>query len=420
MNGNLLAIVKQITAQYGEDVLGDARRLKAFFNDLAKDESKPLRLACGRCLEAGAYTALKTAPDAAERALCKTAIAQRVRDKHGLDPVLCAEALDILEAALFGEGGIAPAAMIAPPPEPKPAQSVAAPATRPTAAPAPAPPPQRPPEGFVQIKGGTFTMGSPANEAGRFDWEDPQHQVTVSTFSMGKYEVTVGEFRQFVNDTGYKTTAETEGGGYVYMGREWVEKADASWKNPYFTQTDQQPVVLISWYDAVEYCNWQSQRKGLTPAYTKNGTNINWNRNADGCRLPTEAEWEYACRAGTTGPFNTGNNITASEANYNGHYPYNNNAKGTYREKTVEVGSFAANGWGLYDMHGNVWEWCWDRYGDYSSGSQRDPAGPYTGADRVLRGGSWGSSARNLRSAGRGNSTPSYRSSHVGFRLARP
>jgi formylglycine-generating enzyme required for sulfatase activity len=243
--------------------------------------------------------------------------------------------------------------------------------------------------GMVRIPGGTFTMGSPAGEPERDD-NEVQHQVTVSAFYMGKYEVTQREWREVMGN------------------------------NPSNFKGDNLPVEYVSWDDAVEYCNRRSQREGLTPAYTINGMDVRWNRNASGYRLPTEAEWEYACRAGMTTPFSTGNNITTSQANYDGNYPYNNNAKGIYREKTVNVGSFAPNGWGLYDMHGNVWEWCWDWYGDYMSGTQTNPAGPSTGAYRVLRGGSWYGLGRFLRSASRGYGAPALRGNVVGFRLARP
>jgi formylglycine-generating enzyme required for sulfatase activity len=138
--------------------------------------------------------------------------------------------------------------------------------------------------------------------------------------------------------------------------------------------------------------------------------------------LPTEAEWEYACRAGTTTPFSTGNNITTSQANYNGNYPYNNNAKGEYCEKTTPVGSFAPNAWGLYDMHGNVWEWCWDWFEDYNYTAQTDPVGASSGFDRVIRGGGWYNNALSARSATRGESIPSVRGEgegDVGFRLVR-
>jgi formylglycine-generating enzyme required for sulfatase activity len=262
------------------------------------------------------------------------------------------------------------------------------------------------PAGFVRIEGGTFTMGTPSTE--RFAANEPQHRATVSGFFMGKYEVTVGDFKRFVNATGYKTQAETSGGGHVRTGGDWVQKGDANWKNPYFNQNDNEPVVLVSWNDAIEYCNWMSKNEGLTSAYTVNGTNVTWNRNANGYRLPTEAEWEYACRGGTTTLFSTGNNITTSQANYNGNYHYKNNAKGNYREKTWAVGSGTPNPWGLYDMHGNVYEWCWDL-------DWYDTDGAY----RMIRGGSWVSGADQLRSGCRGNEASSTRSDILGFRLVR-
>jgi formylglycine-generating enzyme required for sulfatase activity len=244
-------------------------------------------------------------------------------------------------------------------------------------------------DNFVRINGGTFTMGSPASEVERNEMEI-QHQVTVSSFYMGKYEVTQ---------------------------REW---AAVMGSNPSNFKGDNLPVEMVSWFDAIDYCNRRSQREGLTPAYTRNGENVTWNRGANGYRLPTEAEWEYACRAGTSGPFSTGNNITTNQANYNGNFPYNGNAKGQNRGKTWDAGSGAANAWGLYDMHGNVREWCWDRYGTYPSGAQTDPAGAASGSSRVLRGGSWNYYARYLRSAARGSDTPSIRLSYHGFRLVRP
>jgi formylglycine-generating enzyme required for sulfatase activity len=272
--------------------------------------------------------------------------------------------------------------------------------TTPTPTPAPAPaqqpaaPPQRPvPANMVRIQGGTFTMGSPANEVDRDD-DEIQRQVTVSSFYMGKYEVTQKEYQEI-------------------MGT-----------NPSIFKGDNLPVENIRWYEAIEYCNKRSQKEGLTPAYSISGTGDNrtvtWNKNANGYRLPTEAEWEYACRAGTTTPFNTGNNITTRNANYDGNNPYNNNAKGEYRQKTTPVGSFAPNAWGLYDMHGNVWEWCWDWYGAYSSGAQTDPVGASSESGRVYRGGSWGSYADLVRSAYRSSNAPSYRYDSLGFRLVRP
>ena len=241
---------------------------------------------------------------------------------------------------------------------------------------------------MVRINGGTFTMGSPASEPER-NSNETQHQVTVSSFFMGKYEVTQAEYQ-------------------AVMG-----------SNPSTFTAGNFPVEKVSWYDAIEYCNRLSQMEGLTPAYTVGGTSVTWNRDASGYRLPTEAEWEYACRAGTTTPFNTGNNITTSQANYNGNDPYNNNAKGIFRAKTTIVGSFAANQWGLYDMHGNVHEWCWDMPSVYPTANQTDPVGGASGSNRVIRGGSLYNGGQYLRSAIRFSDIPSLRRSDIGFRLVR-
>ena len=248
------------------------------------------------------------------------------------------------------------------------------------------------PYGFVRINGGTFTMGSPANEPQR-DSDETQRQVTVSGFFMGSYQVAQWEYEEVMG---------TNPGNF---------------KGPTLP-------VNVNWFDAVEYCNRRSQQEGLTPAYTISGSGDNrtvtWNRNANGYRLPTEAEWEYACRAGTTTPFNTGNNITTAQANFYGESPYNNNARGIYRYMTTPVGNFAANAWGLFDMHGNVWEWCWDWYGTYPSSAQTDPVGPASGDGRVIRGGSWVSHGQELRSANRSYAPPSTVADidHSGFYYA--
>jgi formylglycine-generating enzyme required for sulfatase activity len=244
------------------------------------------------------------------------------------------------------------------------------------------------PDDFVQIPGGTFTMGSPDTERYREQDELP-HQVRVNSFYIGKYEVSQREYD-------------------AVMGG-----------NPSRFKGAQLPVEQVSWFDAVAYCNIRSQKEGLTPAYSVNGEKVTWNPLADGYRLPTEAEWEYAARAGTMTPFSTGNDIATSQANYNGNYPYNQNAPGIYREKTTPVGSFAPNPWGLYDMHGNVNEWCWDWYGPYHTEDHNNPLGPSTGSSRVNRGGSWSSYAKYLRSAIRNYNMPSYRYSNRGFRLVR-
>ena len=241
---------------------------------------------------------------------------------------------------------------------------------------------------FVRIEDGAFMMGSPVSEPGHSD-NEIQHQVTISSFYMCKYPVIQEAYR-------------------AIMGN-----------NPSYFKGNNLPVECVSWFDAIKYCNHLSQREGLIPVYTVNG-NVMWNRNTNGYRLPTEAEWEYACRAGTTTPFSTGSNITTEQANYNGNYPYNNDIKGKYRKKTTPVGSFAQNSWGLCDMHGNVWEWCWDWYGDYNTFDLISPAGTSTGTDRVIRGGSWNNSAAHTRSAYRGSGTPAVRGSLIGFQLVRP
>ena len=280
-------------------------------------------------------------------------------------------------------------------------------------------------ENFVRINGGTFTMGSTANEQGRFtnenqqrqgttsslyafDNEGPQRNVTVSSFYMGKNLVTVEEYRRFVNASGYITEAERGNGGAVITDGQWGMKDDANWKNPYMNQEDNHPVLFVSWYDAVWYCNWLSQQEGLTPAYTINGTDVTWNRNTNGYRLPTEAEWEYACRAGTTTAYSTGDSITTSQANFDGQ-----------RQGTTPVGSFEPNPWGLFDMHGNVVEWCWDWYEEYPSEAQTDPIGASFGSGRVIRGGSWHTTPALVRSAFRTSFFPSGGSFSIGFRLAR-
>ncbi|MDR0784392.1 MAG: SUMF1/EgtB/PvdO family nonheme iron enzyme [Treponema sp.] len=245
-----------------------------------------------------------------------------------------------------------------------------------------------PPANMVRIAGGTFTMGSPASEAGRYD-NEIQHTVRVSSFYLGKYEVTQKEWR------------------------------DVMGTNPSRFKGDNLPVEQVSWFDAIEYCNKRSVKEGLTPAYTISGSGdsrtVSWNRAAGGYRLPTEAEWEYACRAGSTTAYNTGAGITTSQARYGGSYGGSGE-----RDKTIAVGSFAPNAWGLYDMYGNVWEWCWDWYGGYSSGSQTNPAGASSGSNRVARGGSWNASVQYVRSAGRYYGAPSGRYHSLGFRVLRP
>lgn len=255
------------------------------------------------------------------------------------------------------------------------------------------------PDGFVLLSGGTFTMGSPDTEAWRSE-DEAQHEVTLSDFYISPYELTQQEYE------------------------------DVMGINPSNFTGENLPVENISWLDAVAYCNARSEQEGLTPAYTIDGTSVSWDRSANGYRLPTEAEWEYACRAGTTTPFNTETSISAEEANYWGDYPYmiednyfnQSNLEtqpGVYRQTTVEVNSFSPNAWGLYNMHGNVGEWVWDYYGAYSTEAQTDPTGAETGTRRVYRGGGWNDFAKNVRSAYRAAMPQENSNYNLGFRLVR-
>jgi len=235
--------------------------------------------------------------------------------------------------------------------------------------------------GMILIKGGTFLMGSREDEPQRRN-DESRHQVTVNDFMMGKYPVTQ---------------------------KEWFE---ITRNNPSQFKGDNLPVGYVSWYNAIEFCNMLSGREGLAAVYHNTEAGTVADEEADGYRLPTEAEWEYACRAGTTTPFNTGENITTEQANYNGNFPYNNHPKGQFREKTTPVNSFNPNAWGLYDMHGNVWEWCWDFYGDYSGIV-------IPGIFRVIRGGGWDTGGRELRSAFRRSYNPAGQFNSFGFRVVR-
>ncbi|MDR2095474.1 MAG: SUMF1/EgtB/PvdO family nonheme iron enzyme [Treponema sp.] len=229
---------------------------------------------------------------------------------------------------------------------------------------------------FVELPGGLFMMGSPGYEKFRGN-DEAQRPIQVKGFYIGKYEVRQKEYT-------------------AVMGN-----------NPSRFKGPELPVEQVSWYDALEYCNRLSIKEGLTPAYTINGAAVSWNRDADGYRLPTEAEWEYACRAGTSSAYSIVIKNNKQYANYNGKGP-------------VNAGSFPPNAWGIYDMHGNVWEWCWDIYGPYNLAAQNNPDGASAGNFRIERGGSWSNGINDLRSANRAYHDPTGSGAYLGFRVIRP
>lgn len=219
---------------------------------------------------------------------------------------------------------------------------------------------------LVLIPAGKFMMGSPANEKDRSDNEGPQRMVTITKpFYMGIYEVTQEQYKQI-------------------MG-----------KNPSDHKRPRNPVERVSWDEAVEFCQKLSQKTGKT------------------VRLPTEAEWEYACRAGSKTPFNTGETIRTDQANCSSKL-------GDLHGETMAVGRFKPNDWGLYDMHGNVWEWCSDWFNKdyYENAKKAGPQGPASGAYRVVRGGYYGSFPQSCRSACRDWIDPGFRLISLGFRVS--
>jgi len=226
---------------------------------------------------------------------------------------------------------------------------------------------------LVFISAGEFIMGSAESEMGRYP-DEQQHLVRITRpFCLGAYQVTQAEYEQV-------------------MG-----------KNPSHFRGATRPVETVSWNDAVEFCRKLSAREGQT------------------YRLPTEAEWEYACRAATQTPFHFGGELNGREANCAGDYPYGTQITGPSLERTADVGSYPPNPCGLHDMHGNVWEWCQDRYGKhyYAGSPTEDPQGPSSGSYRVRRGGGWDSDAGDCRSANRYYASPGHEGRNLGFRVAR-
>ena len=251
------------------------------------------------------------------------------------------------------------------------------------------------------IPAGTFQMGSREHEEGR-EGDETQHQVTLTkAFYLGVHEVTQGEYERVIG-----------------ANPSWFSKAGGGSHDVKGEVADRFPVETVSWFDAVEFCNKLSQKDNLPEYYRIDGTSVTV-IGGSGYRLPTEAEWEYACRAGTISPFSFGDTLNGNEANVNGNDPYGTTTKGTNLQRTTAVGAYSGNVFGLHDMHGNMYEWCGDWYGTYFPGKEADPIGPTLGEHRVLRGGSWSGLATGARSAFRGYCTPVLRSRFNGFRVSR-
>ena len=253
---------------------------------------------------------------------------------------------------------------------------------------------------MVAIREGCFYMGSPTTEKDRRA-DEIQHQVCLTAFEIGKYEITKGQFSVFVAERNYQTDAELTGGCYFYNGSDWVKNTAYSWRYVGFPQPDNHPASCISLNDAQAYVDWLNQKTGKS------------------YHLPTEAQWEYATRAGTTTAFYTGNCINANQANYDAAYDYKNCGTGVYRRQTLPVGSFQPNPWGLYDMSGNVWEWTCSDYDANYYGSEKVCSSSGAQTNRVLRGGSWFIDPNFLRSAIRDKYTPDYAIYDRGFRISR-
>ena len=253
---------------------------------------------------------------------------------------------------------------------------------------------------MVVVPAGSYMMGSPVDEEGRRDNEGPQHRVTIAEpFAVGVHEVTRGEFGRFAQETG-----RSMGTCRIWdRGQDkWVEPQALNWRNPGFEQTDRHPVVCVNWDDAQAYGRWLSRETG------------------ERYRLLSESEWEYVARAGSTGPFHTGATISPEQANYNGNHAYGSGRKGVYRERTLPVGSFTPNAYGLHDVHGNVSEWVQDCSNNNYRGAPDSGRTWESGycSWRIGRGGSWYVRPSALRSAYRSAYSAGFRLNYFGFRIA--
>jgi len=398
MNPIFIDILQKIIAEHGREVLLNSAKCKAFLADYTKGEYKKESRLLLQALEAGVQKAIDTT---VELEICKKQQARVLQEEYFLMEEIAVDVVDTLVLVLRGEQENKTLFFCSNCGKELQNEWKACPYCLTSVAklhqkttqhklqplPSPAPVTQKKfsnatsdekknvLHNMVLVEGGTFQMGGGDND------EKSMHTVTVSSFNINKYEVTQKEWQEVMGN------------------------------NPSNFRGENLPVETVSWFDAIEYCNKRSLKEGLTPVYRGSGDNITCDWNINGYRLPTEAEWEFAAKGGTkviTTQYSGSNRVDAVAW-------YDRNSGG----RTQPVGTKAANSLGIHDMSGNVWEWCWDWYGSYSSSSQIDPRGSVSGTARVLRGGSWGNSTGFVRLTFRAFYAPEVRDRAIGLRLVR-
>ncbi len=268
---------------------------------------------------------------------------------------------------------------------------------------------------MVFVPGGQYLMG--AKDGNSYVAEEFIHPVRLSGFYIGRKELSLAEFRAFVEASGYQSDAERTGGAWLLSSGVFTKDPQGSWKNPGFRQEESEPVLCLSWNDALQYCNWLSLNQGYKPSYTMHDGQWRLDSSASGYRLPTEAEWEYAARGGAATASGSRDNIYPGRGDIGALAWYLDNAA----SRSHPAGLKAPNILGIFDLSGNAWEWCHDFFSQdfYRSSPSQDPQGPEAGLTRSARGGSWASRARNCRVSQRYARPPGESYSYLGFRLAR-
>ena len=374
-------VLRSLVLERGTDIYKaeNGHKLRAFLSDMAvafPKERKTLNIAIQENIPSKLLGYDNKAED--ERQIAMYDCVYQLEEDCGLSKERATEVVNSLAVGL-GWGVELQQKPTPQEPQQQPTQPAAssAPVQQPSQ-PTPIPPQVNTPQNMVYVEGGTFWMGSE-----RDYYEKPVHEVTVSSFYMGKYEVTQEEYQ-------------------AVMG-----------SNPSMFKGNNRPVEYVSWYDAVAYCNRLSKKEGFTPCYSASGNNITCNWNANGYRLPTEAEWEYAARGG----INKDDYIySGSNDIYEVAWWYENSWGMTH-----DVGTKKANSLGIYDMSGNVWEWCWDWFNDayYSKSPRNNPTGATAGSGRVYRGGSWIFDYVVFPVSNRYYNVPNFRDDDLGFRVVR-